>query len=127
MPFLQRTLEAFKLVPVCYGKSDYRQLVRVFEHFLADEKTVAVVSSDLSHFHPQAEANRVDAFCNRAVETLDLEAMERCEACGAIGMRAAIAYALAHGLRSKVLDYRTSGDTAGDKSRVVGYGSYAFY
>lgn len=127
VPFLQRSLARFKLVPVCYGKSDYRKLAAVFDHFLADEKTVAVVSSDLSHFHPQAQANRVDAFCNRAVETLDLDAMDHCEACGAIGMKAAIAYAQRQGLKSKVLDYRTSGDTAGDKNRVVGYGSYAFY
>ena len=85
------------------------------------------MSSDLSHFYDEATANRLDTRCNQAVTDLDLAGMERCEACGNIGMKAAIYYAKGHHLSSELLDYRTSAQATGDTSRVVGYGSYLFY
>lgn len=126
LPFLQRVLGEFELIPIVYGKADYKELERIYEYF-ADEETIIVVSSDLSHFYTEAQANKLDAHCNLGVENLDLHEMDLCEACGKTGIMAAIKYAKDHELRSRVLNYMTSAKNSGDYSRVVGYGSYIFY
>jgi len=127
LPFLQQSLKKFTIIPIVYGKSDYNVLVNVFDYFLADPYTIAVVSTDLSHYHGYEEARMIDKNCNEAVLGLDAKAMQSGEACGMVGVQAAILYAAKNGLSSSVLDYKTSGDTAGDKARVVGYASYMFY
>jgi len=126
LPFLQRALGEFRLIPIVYGKSDFNELKKIFDYF-KDEETVIVVSSDLSHFYEEARANSIDAHCTIGVENLDLKEMEICEACGKTGIMASILYAKEHQLKSKLLNYMTSGKSSGDYSRVVGYGSYIFY
>jgi MEMO1 family protein len=127
LPFLQRSMKKFNIIPIVYGKSDYNVLAKVFDYFLADADTIAVVSSDLSHYHGYQEAMQIDKNCNEAVLALDAISIASGEACGMIGVQAAIVYAKKHSLESLVLDYKTSGDTAGDKIKVVGYASYMFY
>jgi hypothetical protein len=127
LPFLQKSLESFDIIPIVYGKSDYNQLCFIFEQFLADDNTIVVISSDLSHFHDYDTAKSIDASCNKAVIDLSIDELSNGEACGMIGIEAAIKFANTHGLKSELLDYKNSGDTAGDKSRVVGYASYMFY
>lgn len=126
LPFLQRVLGAFTLIPVTYGLCAPKLLERLLDEFL-DDRTVAVFSSDLSHYYPQEEARTLDKDCHRGVLALDAAGLGRCEACGKTGIEAAIGYALRHQLTSKVLDYRTSGDVTGDDSQVVGYACYGFY
>lgn len=126
LPFLQRALGEFRLIPIVYGQSDFHELKRIFEYF-KDEETVIVISSDLSHFYDEAKANATDVHCTLGVENLDQKEMDICEACGKTGIMAAIEYAKAHQLKSKLLNYMTSGKSSGDYSRVVGYGSYIFY
>ncbi len=126
LPFLQRVLGDFELIPIVYGKADFNELERIYEYFV-DPETIIVVSSDLSHFYTEAEANALDAHCNLGVENLDLEETDLCEACGKTGIMAAIKYAKDHELRSRVLNYMTSAKHSGDYSRVVGYASYIFY
>lgn len=126
LPFLQRALGEFTLIPIVYGQADYRELKRIYDYF-ADEETIVVVSSDLSHFYTEAEANAIDSHCNIGVENLDPDELELCEACGKTGIMAAIVYAKDHELRSRVLNYMTSAKHSGDYNRVVGYGSYIFY
>lgn len=127
LPFLQKSLESFDIIPIVYGKCDYNDLCFIFEQFLLDGDTIVVISSDLSHFYEYDKARQIDDFCNKGVVELDLDVLSNGEACGMIGLKAAVLFAAKYGLKSELLDYRTSGDTAGDKSRVVGYASYMFY
>ncbi len=126
VPFLQMVLKDFSIIPVVYGQIDYRIVEYIMDYF-KDESTVIVVSTDLSHYYPYDVARQIDAHCNLAVENLDLSEMEKCEACGKTGLEAVIDLAKRKGWKSKVLDYKTSGDTAGDKEAVVGYQSAIFY
>jgi len=127
LPFLQQSLDNFDIIPIVYGKSDYNHLSMIFEHFLSYKNTIVVVSTDLSHYHDYETAKIIDNACNDGVAKLDLEQLSNCEACGITGLKAAVEYAKKHNLHSTVLDYKTSGDTAGDKAKVVGYASYMFY
>jgi len=86
-----------------------------------------VISTDLSHYYDLEKANLLDSYCLKAVETLDPSYLNKgCEACGKIGLEAMILDAKARGLKPVLLDYRTSADASGDKSKVVGYMSAAF-
>lgn len=126
LPFLQRTLKNFEIIPIVYGNSDFYELERIFEYFKNDE-TVIVISSDLSHFYDEEKANKLDYRCTVAIENLDIKKMDLCEACGKIGILAAIEYARRHELKARLLNYATSAKASKDYSRVVGYGSYIFY
>lgn len=127
LPFLQSVCGSFDIIPIVYGKSDYNHLCAIFEYFLSDTTNKIIISSDLSHYHEYEVALDIDSRCNLGVKKLSLETFEDGEACGKLGIKAAIKYAQLHGLSSVVLDYRTSGDTAGSKEKVVGYASYMFY
>ncbi len=126
VPFLQMVLENFSIIPVVYGQIDFHIVEEVIR-FFKDDNTVAVISTDLSHYYPDHIARQIDANCHLAVEKLDISYLDRCEACGKTGLAAIIDYAKKQGWHSKVLDYKTSGDTSGDRSAVVGYASYIFY
>lgn len=126
LPFLQKTLKDFKLVPIVAGNIDPAALSKVLEKYV-DDQTLIVASSDLSHYHPYEEANRLDKYCIDAIPSLDFNVMGDCEACGIIPVLTLMYIAQDLGWKGKLLDYRNSGDTLGDKSRVVGYASIAFY
>ena len=128
VPFLQMVLKDFSIIPVVYGQVPYQVVEKVIEDIKDDrDDVVVVISTDLSHYYPYETARYLDLNCTQAVENLDLSKMEKCEACGKTGMEAIIDYARKAGWKSSVLDYRTSGDTAGDKESVVGYLSAIFY
>jgi len=126
VPFLQRVLKDFTLVPIIYGNVDPAAAAKAIEPVL-DDKTVIIASSDLSHFYPYDEARKLDDRCLTAVCTLDIEKMKNQEACGKAPIQTLMHLANRKGWRVRFLDYRNSGDTAGDKGRVVGYGAIAFY
>jgi len=126
VPFLQRVLKDFTLVPVVYGNVDPAEVAKAIEPVL-DDKTIIVASSDLSHYHPYDEARKLDERCLTAICTLDIEKMKDQEACGKGPILTLMHLAKSKGWRVRFLDYRNSGDTAGDKGRVVGYGAIAFY
>jgi MEMO1 family protein len=126
VPFLQRTLPRASLVPVVMGDADPAAAARALEPLLKDQ-TLIVVSSDLSHYHPYAEARKLDRSCTDAVCALDVDRMETQEACGRIPILTVMHIARHRGWKPVLLDYRNSGDTSGDKSRVVGYAAIAFY
>ncbi len=128
VPFLQAVLENFSIIPVVYGQIHYSIVERVIQDIKGDrEDVIVVISTDLSHYYPDDVARSIDINCNLAVEKLDLSYLDRCEACGKTGLSAVIDHARKKGWKGKVLDYRTSGDTSGDRSSVVGYGSYIFF
>ncbi len=126
LPFLQKTLKEFKLVPIVFGEVDAEEVARVLAGCL-DDKTILVASSDLSHYYPYDVAKRMDESCTRAICELDIESMEKQEACGKGPILALMHIAKDKGWKTKLLDYRNSGDTAGDKSGVVGYAAVAFF
>jgi AmmeMemoRadiSam system protein A len=93
-----------------------------------DDKTLIVVSSDLSHYHPYNDAVVLDTRCVKAMCNLDIADMESQEACGKLPILALLHLAHQNGWQARLLDYRNSGDTSGDKSRgVVGYSAIAFF
>jgi AmmeMemoRadiSam system protein B len=126
VPFLQVVLKDFVILPFVYGDIDSSIVENIIEYF-KDNDTVVVISTDLSHYYPDNIAREIDKYCHLAVLELNENYLKNCEACGKIGLEAIIKHAKRNGLKSKMLDYKTSGDTGGDYSSVVGYGSYIFY
>ncbi|MBK8475586.1 MAG: AmmeMemoRadiSam system protein B [Opitutaceae bacterium] len=126
VPFLQKTLASFQLIPVVFGRADPVKAAAALAQIL-DVRTLIVVSSDLSHYHPYAEAGALDRRCTDAICRLDTEAASKQEACGRTPILALLHLARQQGWQARLLDYRNSGDTAGNKSHVVGYAAIAFY
>jgi hypothetical protein len=126
VPFLQRTLPHFKLLPVILGEVDPEQVAQVLAGQL-DDSTLVIASSDLSHYYPYEMATNLDQHCIQAILHLDLEAMKSQEACGKLPILALMSLARRNGWTPQLLDAHNSGDVTGDRKRVVGYAAIAFY
>lgn len=126
LPFLQTVLGGFQLVPLVVGHATAEEVAEVLEHLWGGPETLIVISSDLSHYLPYALARQVDAETVQHVLQLHPH-LNHEQACGATPVNGLLTLARRKGLRTALLDVRNSGDTAGDKSRVVGYASVAFY
>jgi len=124
LPFLQEVLGQFSLVPLVVGDATAEQVAEVLEQLWGGEETLIVVSSDLSHYHDYTTASRMDAATSRAIEALRPDAIEEEGACGRIPVQGLLLVAREHHLRAEAIDIRNSGDTAGPRDRVVGYGAY---
>lgn len=127
LPFLQEVLEDFTLVPLATGRATAQEVGEVLEALWGGPETVVVVSSDLSHYHDYATAVDLDRATARAIEALRHEDIGDDRACGSVPLRGLLYVARRLGLRARTLDLRNSGDTAGPRDRVVGYGAWAFY
>ncbi len=125
LPFLQTVLGDFKIVPFAVGDATPREVADVIRLLWGGPETLIVISSDLSHYHGYAEARGIDRATADAVLALSATLSHE-QACGATPINGLLLYARDHGLQPELLDLRNSGDTAGDKSRVVGYASFAF-
>ena len=125
LPFLLMTLGALPVVPLVFGRASLDEARAVLER-LWDDDTLLVVSTDLSHYLPYEAARRRDARTAAAIRALREGEIGPDDACGHLALRAALAEARARGLGVRELDLRNSGDTAGDRARVVGYGAWAF-
>jgi hypothetical protein len=126
VPFLQKVLKNFQLVPIVIGEPDPAQVAKGLAGIL-DDKTIVVASSDLSHYHPYETARELDERCIRAIREVDVGAMAGQEACGKQPILALLHLARQKGWKAQVLDYRNSGDVTGKKDGVVGYTAVAFY
>lgn len=127
LPFLQTVLGAdFGLVPLVAGASDGEQVAEVIESLWGGPETLFVVSSDLSHYHDYATAQQLDRATSQAIERLDPESIDYNRACGRDPINGLLLAARHHHLHASTVDLCNSGDTAGDRARVVGYGTYAF-
>lgn len=124
IPFLQRLLKDFLLVPVVYGRIEGKEIKEILDNF-SYEDTLFVISSDLSHYYPDDIARLLDGYCHRWILEYDGRAKEKCEACGKEGIEGALLYSKEKGLKLKLVDYKTSAETCGDSKKVVGYGAYA--
>lgn len=124
VPFLQRTLPGVPVLPVLVGDGDAACLADLLEHWWSDD-AVVVASTDLSHYEPLESARRHDARTSAAVQACDPVAIGSRDACGAQALRTLLTLAARHGASVLELDRRTSADTVGDPSRVVGYAAFA--
>lgn len=126
LPFLQCVLGEFTLLPMVAGDADAATVAAILDIAWGDDGTLLVVSTDLSHFHPWAEARALDARTSRRIVAMEPH-LAGDDACGCVGLNGFLLAAGRRGLRAVELDLRNSGDTAGDRERVVGYGAYAFH
>jgi AmmeMemoRadiSam system protein B/AmmeMemoRadiSam system protein A len=126
LPFLQTVLGRFDLVPLAVGQTGAADVAQVLERLWGGPETLIVISSDLSHFHTYREAQAIDAATAAHILALDqLTSFE--QACGALPINGLLAVARKRGLKIERLAQCNSGDTAGDKGRVVGYASFVLY
>lgn len=130
IPFLQVVLKDFMIVPVVMGDQSKMFVDGLAQKLaeVANEETLIVASSDLSHFHTKAEARRIDSIVENHIAKLNFDGLQNdldnriCEACGGGGIVAMMKAArLLNINKSEVLSRTDSGDVTGDSSEVVGY------
>lgn len=126
LPFLQRVLGEFSLVPLAVGTATPAEVAEVIERLWGGAETLIVISSDLSHYHAYDAACSIDRATARAILDFDT-GIDHEQACGATPVAGLLLAARRHGLNAELLDLRNSGDTAGGRGRVVGYGAFAFW
>jgi len=124
LPFLQTCLESFTLVPFVVGDTNENDVAEVLERLWGGEETLIVISSDLSHFHDYETANTMDRKTSQAIESLQPELLGYEDACGRNPIKGLLQLAREHRYSIQMVDQKNSGDTAGDRNRVVGYGAY---
>ena len=125
LPFLQSVLGRFRLVPIVVGDASPDEMALLFDTVWGGAETLIVVSSDLSHYLPYDTARGRDRDTARAIVELQATLVPE-EACGAAPINGLLRAARQRGMSAEMVDLRNSGDTAGDRSRVVGYGAFAF-
>jgi AmmeMemoRadiSam system protein B len=125
LPFLQELFGDFTLLPLVVGDARPEEVAAALEAVWGGDETLIVVSSDLSHFLSYEEAREVDEATARQIVALRGPLASR-QACGAFPINGLLVEAARRGMEAELLDLRSSGDTAGDRSRVVGYGAFAF-
>lgn len=125
VPFIQRVMPGAEIIPVIMGDVDPAAAAKALAQVI-DDKTLIVVSTDLSHYRSYADARRLDRSCVDAICRLDPSGIGPESACGRIPVLTLIELAKQRGWHARLLDYRNSGDTAGGKGRVVGYAAIAF-
>lgn len=126
LPFLIQTLGAFKLVPLVVGEATPSMVAEVLELLWGGAETLIVISSDLSHYHAYREAVKLDARTVAAILARG-QCITHEQACGATPINGLMQVAQRRGLAVELIDQCNSGDTAGDRQRVVGYASFAVY
>jgi AmmeMemoRadiSam system protein B len=127
LPFLQTVLNDFALIPLVAGNASAAEVAEVLRPLWGGPETLVVISSDLSHYQDYQTARTMDRATARAILELSPGALESDGACGCVPVEGVLLLAKEKGLRSEVVDLRNSGDTAGSKDQVVGYGAFAFY
>lgn len=126
LPFIQRLAPRAKIIPIAASHAAPDVVGRVLEQLWGGPETLIVISSDLSHFHPYAEAAAIDRRTAAKIVALETGLTGE-EACGCTGINGLAWVARRRNLRIEVLDLRSSGDTAGPRDEVVGYGAFAAY
>jgi MEMO1 family protein len=126
LPFLQNLLDEFTLVPLVVGECNSQQVSEVLELLWGGEETLIVISSDLSHYNSYNDALHQDRKTSESIVNMQPENIEFDDACGQIPIKGLLMSATRHNLKALQVDLRNSGDTAGTRDRVVGYGAYIF-
>lgn len=126
LPFLQRVFDSFTLVPIVVGEASPQEVAETLDLVWGGPETLLVISSDLSHYQDYATAQRLDRATSDAIERLDGAAIDHEHACGCNPVKGLLDSASRYRLRASTVDLRNSGDTAGPRDQVVGYGAYVF-
>jgi hypothetical protein len=126
LPFLQKVLGDFSLVPIAAGTALTEEVMQVIQRLWGGPETLFVISTDMSHYHSYDEAKRIDGATLDRIAALAVD-LNYEEACGATGLNGLLAVARGKGLSIRRLAACNSGDTAGGKARVVGYSAFALY
>ena len=126
LPFLQRVLPRFTLVPLLVGSATPQEVSEVLARLWHGAETLIVVSSDLSHYHDYETARRRDTATAQRIERGDWNALGPNDACGRLPIAGLLIEAARRGLAAQRLALCNSGDTAGPRHEVVGYGAWAF-
>jgi len=124
LPFLQEVLDNFSIVPIVASDATPEEVSEVLEMLWGGPETLIVISSDLSHYHSYATARKLDMATSQTIEDLQYEDLDSESACGRVGISGLLKLARDKSLTIKTIDLRNSGDTAGDRQKVVGYGAY---
>jgi MEMO1 family protein len=124
LPFLQAILADFTLVPLVVGDASAADVAEVLDRLWGGPETLIVISSDLSHYHDYETARRMDSRTSRAIEHLQWDALGYEDACGRVPVSGLLEAARRRGMTVTTVDLRNSGDTAGSRDSVVGYGAY---
>jgi AmmeMemoRadiSam system protein B len=127
LPFLQEVLHNFSLVPLVIGEASPEEVGSVLEILWGGSETLIVISSDLSHYHDYQTAKQLDRDTSKAIEQLHFERISYEDACGRNPINGLLWAARRRALHGETIDLRNSGDTAGLRDQVVGYGAYVFY
>jgi AmmeMemoRadiSam system protein B len=127
LPFLQTVLGHFGLVPLVVGDATRDEVAQVLDRLWDGPETLLVISSDLSHYEPYERARAHDAGTAAAIERLEFANVGPREACGWLPIAGLLIEARRRGMWAECLDLRNSGDTAGPRDQVVGYGAWAFH
>ena len=126
LPFLQLTLEAFSLIPILVGAAEPQQVAETIERFFGGPETLVIVSSDLSHYHPHAIAQQMDAKTAQAILSLHPNDLGPDDACGVLAIQGLLIVAAKKKMHAAQIDLRTSAETGGERQSVVGYGAFHF-
>ena len=126
LPFLQTILDSFKLVPLIVGDTNPEKVAEILDILWGGPETLILISSDLSHYLNYNQATLLDRQTCKAIEQMNPNAIGREQACGRHSIKGLLMLGKEKGLVVKIADMRNSGDTAGTKDRVVGYGSWYF-
>lgn len=125
LPFLQHSLEAFSIIPILVGPVDFLEFSKQIMKLL-DERTLVVVSADLSHYHSYGEAVMLDSACLEGITSLNISSLNSCEIDAPWAVASLMYIAQQQEWLPVQLSYANSGDTSGEKSSVVGYSAIAF-
>jgi AmmeMemoRadiSam system protein B len=126
LPFLQMLLSTFRIVPLIVGDAAAQSVAEVLRLLWGGPETLIVVSSDLSHYHSYEAARRLDAVTAAAIERGDWVSLRPEQACGCLAVSGLLIEASRRGLTAGRLAMCNSGDTAGSRDSVVGYGAWMF-
>ena len=124
LPFLQETLDEFEIVPLLVGDAQADEVEELLRTLWGGAETLIAVSSDLSHYLRYDEAVQRDLRTAEAIQTLDSKAVGSRDACGFLAIQGLLRNARETGAQCQELDLRNSGDTAGPRDSVVGYGAF---
>ncbi len=124
LPFLQEVLDNFEIVPIVAGDASPEQVSQVLDILWGGDETLIVISSDLSHYHDYVTAQQMDKATSLTIEQLQYDRLASESACGKVPVSGLLKLARKKLLSVTTIDLRNSGDTAGDKTSVVGYGAY---
>jgi AmmeMemoRadiSam system protein B len=127
VPFLQTVLGHFTLLPLVAGEASAEEVAEVLEKCWGGPETLIVISSDLSHYENYKTARAMDTAASEAILAMDERGLDYDIACGLVPICGLLHLAKQKKMRAELVDLRSSGDTAGPRDQVVGYGAFAFY